>query len=256
VVFVELTYHTFNPAAREGRSIRYPELPRLLGVALPPEAARLLDLRPPDAPGPLPALDAALSRYWLLWRQRDALDARLFGGRPRTALDRVAAQALRGLPSTATVAADEAAAAEAKAGRRAASFDALDPRVQSVALRAYSMNASFTIDPRDPEVRLLRLLAASLAADGTRAVFYMTPLNRQVIADYELIDPKRYAANVATLREAIAPSGFPLLDYNSGRIELPSSLFADISHTTDAGGRAFGKLLARDSERYVWGEGR
>ncbi len=34
VVFVQLTYHTFNPAAREGSVMRYPELPRLLGMSL------------------------------------------------------------------------------------------------------------------------------------------------------------------------------------------------------------------------------
>ena len=45
--------------------------------------------------------------------------------------------------------------------------------------------------------------------------------------------------------------GFLFLDYNSGPDVLPSELFADISHTTDEGGRRVGALLWRDSRAYL-----
>ena len=94
-------------------------------------------------------------------------------------------------------------------------------------------------------------MADEFKAKGKRAVFFMAPLNRQLVDEYQLIDPKQYAANVRVLRGVVAKDGFPFLDYNTGHDVLPSSLFADISHTTDQGGRRVGALLWRDSRAYL-----
>ncbi len=248
VVFVELTYHTFNPKARSGRVIRYAELPRLLGVQLAPRDSRLLGLESRNAPGPLSAAEASLGRRWLLWRERDALDRRLVGGRPR---DSLATAVERTLGTKKRSGAESAIETADAVDDGFAAFDALDPARQMTVIARYAESSSFEISRGDPEVVLLGRLAGMLAAKGKKAVFYMTPLNRRLLEEYELIDAKQYARNVRVLRDAVETSGFDLLDYNVGPDVVPARDFADISHTTDAGGRMVGALLFRDTAGYL-----
>ena len=244
VVFVQLTYHTFNPKTRDGHAVRYPEIPVLLHLGITPEEAALLGV-PPSASasaGTQSLAEEFLSQHWLLWRERDTIDRRLFGGKPQDLLSRapVLASTLTSLPDDATGnVADNVA------------FEKLDPVKRMLAITRYTQTSSFRISPTDSDVRFLRLLAEMLRARGKKAVFFVSPLNRSVIEDYELIDPKQYAANVALLRGIVEASGFPFIDYNTGPTKLPASDFADISHTTDEGGRAFGALLYRDTWRYL-----
>ena len=244
VVFVQLTYHTFNPEARNGAPVRYREIPLLLHLDVTPAEARLLGTTPTVSAKASSRADALLGRYWLLWRERDALDRQLFGAKPQNLLGRRPAE---NTSLTALPAGDEAGDA------RFVAFDKLDPMQRMIVVSQYSENSSFSVDPADSEVRFLRELAALLAARHKKAVFFVAPLNRQLIGDYELIDPKQYAANVAVLRAAVASSGadFPFIDYNTGPTKLPGSYFADVSHTTDAGGRAVGALLYGDTWRYL-----
>lgn len=244
VVFVQLTYHTFNPKARSGAAIRYRELPRLLGVRLGAPEAALLGVTPSPGDDAVSRADAAVGRHWLLWRERDALDRRLFGGKPQTLLARTA-------PSQLTRLSPEAASPD----DGFASFESLDPGRQMIVISRYAENASFVIDRSDPEVQFLRALADELAAERKKAVFFVAPLNRQLLEDYELIDLEQYATNVAVLRSTIERDGFPLVDYNIGPDVIESRFFADISHTTDEGGRRVGALLWRDSRAYLEGAG-
>ncbi len=78
-----------------------------------------------------------------------------------------------------------------------------------IVVSRFAETASFNLSPEDSEVRFLTLLAQDLAARGKKAVFFIGPLNRQLIADYELIDPTQYAANVAILRAPIEARGIP-----------------------------------------------
>jgi hypothetical protein len=239
IVFVQLTYHTFNPKARGGQLVRYPEIPQLLRLDISPAEAALLGVRPTASTHAASRADAFLSRYWLLWRERDALDRRLFGGKPQDLLAHPLAQA-----STLTSLPDDAEGSSV-------AFDKLDPVKRMFALTRYAETSSFRISPNDSDVRFLRLLAEMLHARGKKAVFFVSPLNRAVIENYNLIDPKQYAGNVGVLRGIVQSEGFPFLDYNTGPTKLPARDFADISHTTDAGGKAFGALLYRDTWRYL-----
>lgn len=242
VVFVQLTYHTFNPKARDGKAVRYPEIPQLLRVDISPAEAALLGMTPSTSEKTQSRADEVLSRYWLLWKERDALDRRLFGGKPQALIGRgpAAASTLTSLPTDA---------ADDNSGF--ASFEKLDPMKKLVVLTRYAEDSSFRIDPNDTDVRFLRLTTEMLRARGKKAVFFMAPLNRQTIEDYELIDPAQYTSNTAILRGVVEGAGFPFIDYNTGPTTLPASDFADISHTTDAGGRAVGALLYRDTWRYL-----
>jgi hypothetical protein len=252
IVFVQLTYHTFSPAARAGLRIRYPELPQVLGVTLSAEDAGLLGLQPSAtdaAPAPPVALGGFLSRWWTLWRERDLIDRWLFGGSPRDALAGFVARATGA--ATASVPASVTTLPEDTAGDGFASFDALDPGQQMVVLARYAEDSSFTIDPADSEVVLLDQLASEIAAAGKKAVFYVGPLNREVIDFYGLIEPAQYRSNIDLLRATVARHGFTLIDPNAADAALPRTDFADISHTTDAGGAAFGAWLFEKTSAYL-----
>jgi hypothetical protein len=253
IVFVQLTYHTFAPSARAGQRIRYPELPGVLGVSLTAREAGLLGLQATDggvSRAPASAVGDALGRWWTLWRERDLLDRRLFGGSPRDALSRFVAR-MTGGPSPTPAATTTTVLPADTASDAFASFDDLDPGARMVAIARYAEDSSFTIDAADSEVVLLDGLAADLAAAHKKAVFYLGPLNEDVIDSYRLIDPARYRANVDLLRRTVERHGYSLIDHNLEKDRLPAAAFADISHTTDAGGAQFGAMLLRDTLPYL-----
>jgi hypothetical protein len=253
IVFVQLTYATFSPAGRAGLHIRYPELPTVLGVPLAATDAKLLGL-PANAgslassPAPV-ALGGALSRWWVLWRERDLIDRRLFGGRPSDALAALAGRTIG--PAPASAPATTTILPDAVANDGFASFDSLDPGSQMVVVARYAEESSFTIDPADSEVVLLDKLAGDIAVAHKKAVFFMGPLNETVILAYGLIDARQYGSNIALLRRTVARHGFSLIDHNTDAHTMPVSDFADISHTTDAGGALFGQMLLRDTLPYL-----
>jgi hypothetical protein len=241
VVYVQLTYHTFNPTTRGTSVVRYPEIPQLLGVDVSVEEAALLGVKPTAADA-TSRVDTALSRYWLLWRERDALDRRLFGGTPRKLLSGVGGVSSSSLTSLPL---------DAQSDGNLGSLDDMEPAQRMIAISRYAENSQFDISPTDSEVVFLRMLVKMLAARGKKAVFFMSPLNRQLIDDYELIRPEQYAANVAMLRAIVQPAGFPFIDPNAGTAFLPQEDFSDISHTTDEGGRVFGASLYADTWSYL-----
>jgi hypothetical protein len=243
VVFVQLTYHTFDPAARDGKVVRFPELPALLDVSLSPAEVGLLRLDPARVTGPEAATDRFLRRHWLLWRERDALDRELFGGRPQDVLAGAVA-GWRGEPVTS----DEDPPADGFAD-----FDSLEPEQQMIVVSQYAENSDFTLAASDPQVAVLARLSKMLKSQGKRAVFFVSPLNMRLIREYGLIDPAQYAGNVAVLERAVASAGFPFIDLNADPDSLPRTAFADISHTTDAGARVAGDLLWREAGAYVRG---
>ena len=252
LVMVELTYHTFNPAARSGKVVRYAELPRLLGVGLSPRERRLLGIESGESAGASTVADRFLSANWLLWRQRDRLDRKLFGGKPRQALDDAVGKLLRrgrAAPDTLEDADETDGGESPDAGFT--SFDALDPGKQMIVVARYSEDSAFEIDPADAEVRVLSGLAGLLESRHKKAIFFMTPLNRDLVSEYELIDPKQYARNVSTIRRVVESKGYRLIDYNAGPAAVAADQFADVSHTTDEGGQAFGARLYRDTSAYL-----
>jgi len=241
VLYIQLTYHTFNPRARSGRALRFAELPRLLAVSPPADEARALGLAQ-DAVAPLSAsVDRTLRDAWALYREREAIDKRLFGGTPRGVLQALASGRKPARPDSASDTFDDGFT----------SFDSLDPAQQMVVVARYAEDASFALTAEDSQVRLLGALARSLKRRGVKAVFYMSPLNRDLIDAWELIDAPQYRRNVGLLQGAVTASGFPFIDYNTGPRRFGGELFADVSHTTDAGAQAVGRALFADTRRYL-----
>lgn len=198
------------------------------------------------------SVDSLLAPWWTLWRERDVLDRRLFGGPPRQSLAAAAAR----LTGTATTAAATTTVLPADTGEdRFASFDQLDPAAQMVVVAQYAEESSFTLSPGDPSLRILHELAAELSAAHKKAVFYLSPMNQDVIDSYGLIDPGQYRDNVARMRRAVSGYGFPFIDFNTGE-RMPPADFADISHTNDRGGLLVGRRLWAATGTYVTGRPR
>ena len=63
-------------------------------------------------------------------------------------------------------------------------------------------SSSFAIDRTTPRCGSCACLPRCLRS-GKKAVFFMTPLNRSLVEEYDLIDPEQYAANVGVLRGVV-----------------------------------------------------
>jgi lysophospholipase L1-like esterase len=233
---IQLTYHTFNPKARIDGAERFPELPRILGQPVSSQVADLLGIDPTPPFNLSGTVDRLLNRHWLLFREHDELAARLFGQPIRDELyDRW--QDLTGsAPQQPPL---------APSLRRNVGFDQLDPARQTEIVERYADLAHYRIRRDDSELRMLDLLCARLEHSYARAVFFMSPLNIGALEDFQVFDRRLYDANVAVIRAVVEKHGLAFIDWNQPRTELPSALFADATHTTDAGSAVFARRLYR-----------
>jgi hypothetical protein len=100
---------------------------------------------------------------------------------------------------------------------------------------------------------MLDKLASDLEAAGVRAVFYPAPLNVEALKSYDLYDRAQYAANRAALRSVVTRHGHKYLNIYTKR-PLPSSAFADISHTTAEGNERVARRLWREVSGLIEGQ--
>ncbi len=233
---IQLTYHTFNPAARIDGAERFTELPRVLGEAVSPRVATVLgiDRTPPfDLSG---SVDRILSHRWLLFREHDELAARLF--------DRPIRDELYARWQDITDSAPKKSALVPSLPKNV-SFDQLEPARQTEIVERYADFADFQIRRSDSELRMLDLLCGRLQRRQARAVFFMSPLNVSALEGFGVLDRHLYDSNLAIIREIVEKHGLTLIDWNQPKTELPSALFADATHTTDAGSVVFAQRLYR-----------
>jgi len=231
---IQLTYHTFNPAARIDGATRFSELPRMLGEPVSTRVANVLGIdrtQPFNLNG---AVDRTLDRHWLLFREHDELATRLFGRPFRDELYRRWQELSGSEPKKLPL-----APALAKNTR----FDLLDPARQTEIVERYADFANFHIRRNDSELRMLDLLCARL--EGRHAVFFMSPLNLGALESFGVFDQRLYSANVAIIRAVVEKHGLTFIDWNQPGRELPSALFADATHTTDQGSAVFARRLYR-----------
>ncbi len=233
LLFVQLTYHAFNADWREQERIRYPELPGLLGVPMNADLAAVLDIDPTRRPDVTGMFDRGLRSTWRLYGARDALASRLLGATPEMCA-REGWQRLL----------DPALADAEKDDTGLTPVEELPPDRQMMIIDEFAAAADFRVRTTDSETRMLERLATALAQADTRTIFYMAPINIDALESYEAFDWTRYAENVATLRRIVEAKGHRFHDLNTG-LSLPSSAFADISHTTAAGNNLVGAELWR-----------
>lgn len=233
---IQLTYHTFNPAARIDGAARFSELPRMLGEPVGAQVAKALGIArtmPFNLSG---TVDRTLDHNWLLFREHDELATRLFGRPARDELysrwQELTGNEPKQLPLAPPLV-------------KNTRFDQLDPARQTEIVERYADFANFHIRRGDSELRMLDLLCARLERRHARAVFFMSPLNLGALESFGVFDHRLYSANVAVIRAAVERHGLTLIDWNQPGKELPSSAFADATHTTDRGSAVFARRLYR-----------
>ncbi len=233
LVVVQLTYHAFNPAWRDGVTVRYPELPRMLGVAFDERDARVLQLEATPHPDITGSADRALRARWALYRSRDRIAAQAFGGPPD---ERVFA-AWERLVDSALTGEDE----QVPSGLP---FDELEPEEQMFVLDEFSGASDYRFDANDVEAVALGRLAERVAASRRRVAFYVSPLNIAALKDADLYDAEQVDANVAGMREIVERHELRFIDLS--REPLDADAFADINHGTATGNDAVARILWRE----------
>lgn len=236
LVVVQLTYHSFNPAWREGTRQRYPELPRMLAVSVDAQSSRVLGCEQSPKADLTGAVDRWLQANWRLYGARDRLMGVTVGSTPESALfERWQMLTMPGFEG------------EQEYVPAGSPFDELSPDEQMLAMDEFSSAGVFNLDEDDSEVLMLDRLCEDLASEGVRAVFYMSPVNKEALESFGLFDAEQYEANVSVLRAIVAKHGHQFIDMNT-EATFPSSAFADINHTTADGSRMVAEELAQRIE--------
>lgn len=246
---IQLNYHTFSPSLLAGTPIRHPDLPERLGVAVPATEAKLLGTRPTPALNWNASLRSSLRRHWWFYRERERLALLWLGKNPERWLYDTF------FPKPKDMAAEPAGGAQAAAAQdedtvEAKPFYELKPARQGYIVKRYAQNASFELAADNLEWHFVRRMLAQLKAAGKPAVFFIAPINAEALSFYEVMDWKQYTRNVAKIKASVEAEGFAFVDINRSG-PLPEDLFADISHTLDAGGQAFGPRLWALSRDYL-----
>lgn len=222
---IQLNYHTFSPHLLNQTPIRHPDLPESLGVAVPADEARWLNMRPTPLLNWNASLRAGLRRIWWFYREREKLALLGLGANPESWIYH------RFYPEKP---------GEDEAPGKA--FYELKPAHQMVMVQRYAQNADFILDADNVELRFVGKMLEQLQAKHKPAVFFLAPINAEALRFYEVMNWKQYRRNVDLLRQRIEAAGYRLIDINTTK-PLPEDTFADISHTLDAGGEAFGPRL-------------
>lgn len=234
---IQLTYHTFNPAARVDGNERFSELPRILGEPVNAQTADALDI---DRTPPFNlngTVDRLLSRHWTLFREHDELATRLFDRPVRDELYARWQKLTNSEPEKPPL---------APSLPKNTRFDQLDPSRQTEIVERYADFASYQLKRSDSELRMLDLLCAGLKRRGSHAVLFMSPLNIDALEGFGVFDRRLYSANVTIIRAVVEKHGLNFIDWNQRGKELPSALFADATHTTDRGSAVFARRLYRE----------
>jgi len=238
IFFIQLNYHTFNPATLNSTKIRYPELPEKLQVSVSSDEAKLLDKRPTPFLATNFYIQNILKKYWAFYREKDRLASTIFNENPELYFYHLY----------------EKYFLKAKAGEQLdkifTPFIELTPAQQMIIVKRYNKISHFKINDSNSEISFLNKILELLKNNKKKAAFFLAPVNVGAINDFELIDWNEYKQNVSVISEHIKKDSFLFLDYNRTQ-PLPEEYFFDISHTLDNGGEYFGDILFKDTKDYV-----
>ncbi|MEZ0374830.1 MAG: hypothetical protein ACAI44_37430 [Candidatus Sericytochromatia bacterium] len=229
---IQLNYHTFSPKLLGSTPIRHPDLPERLGVPVTADEAKMLGMRPTPVLNWNASLRAGLRRIWWFYREREKLALLALGATPESWVYH------RFYPEK-----------PAEEIPEAKPFYELKPARQLYIVKRYAENASYELDDLNIELRFVKIMLARLKAAHKPAVFFIAPINVDSLRFYEVMDWKQYRRNMDKLRKVVEAEGFKFVDINLTE-PLPEDAFADISHTLDNGGQAFGKKLWALSRDY------
>lgn len=240
--YIQLNYHTFNPQTLREAGIRHKEMPEKLGVKVTEKEAGLLNRRTTPVISLSVPLQNMLKKVSRLYRERETLPFLLFGGKPEDMIYEKYAN-WRGQKS-----------AQNNEGflSQALPFSRLSPQKQLVIVKRYSERCHFKLKDAETnsELFFLKRMTRLLKKYKKPAVFFITPLNRDALDAYEMMNWMEYKNNVKSIRGIVENEDILFLDFNE-KHAYPENLFFDISHTLDAGGEIVGKDLFSDTKTYL-----
>jgi hypothetical protein len=256
---IQLNYHTFNKSDDKRPSIRYPDLPKRLGIDISNSEAALLGNGTSGPTGASSSLvpdkvNASLSRVLssasFTFANRDFITEQLFGGPPEQLLENYFNPGRFNPGKTG---------ANSKGGELFGEsnkpFSELKPVQQMLIIKTVSDLYDFKIDTADREVVFLRKLVDLLARHKKKAVFFITPLNVEALDQFGIFNWDAYDSNSRMLKAIVESKKLKFIDANAGTDILPTYEFFDISHTLDKGGVKFGKQLTEETGRYFLSDG-
>jgi hypothetical protein len=231
-IFITLNYETFSPP-QLAVSLRYRTVPRALarvdGVDV---LAQVLSRRERFEA----RFGGGVGSIWATFRHRAVLTHALLGGEPRAWMRGAylrSAAAMRGTYVAVDPArswrAMEYGAAELAHFKRMYDFDYVDPD-------AYN-------------VRLLRLLCRTLHETKREVVFYVTPINGEMIDEQEMMRREWFEQNVAFLQNIPRSFGFETQDLSA---LVPGEEFIDAHHMLPAGNARLTERLLKIAARKRW----
>jgi hypothetical protein len=244
---IQLNYHTFNKADDKRPAIRYPDIPKRLGVDVSNSEAALLDssssgisVSNSESDKANASLSCLLASASFTYANRDFITGELFGGPPEQLLLN-----LFGTPDTG-----KNPKSGELFGESNKPFSELKPVQQMLIIKTVSDLYDFKIDTADREVIFLRKLVDLLAEHKKKAVFFITPLNVEALDQFGIFNWDAYDSNSRILQSVVEYKKLKFIDANAGTDVLSTYDFFDISHTLDDGGAQFGRELAGKTSRY------
>ncbi|MBZ0272460.1 hypothetical protein K8I61_10510 [bacterium] len=181
------------------------------------------------------AAEAFARDHWFFYRNRDIVNAWIFGLHPR--------KLARSYYQVA-VASGFRASIERLSRRRAARRDWTETRWDDWAIEV--LRSYYDVAPLDDTNPVFRFLGptARLAREREAVpIFFANPMNRALNGQFGLVDADAYTANLHRVKAAVEGGGGIFLDYSD---LVPGDEFFDNDHMNPAGSRRLAQALARD----------
>ena len=108
----------------------------------------------------------------------------------------------------------------------------------------------FNVNDSNLNFKYYRELCQYLEANKIPAVIFMSPVNRDLLKQYRLLDQGSFLENTNLIGQVARQSGVPFLDYQNA---VSLDLFHDSMHMLDGGNAATAKLLSQDLQPVIRG---
>ena len=237
---IQLNYHTFNSDFLKSTKIRYPELPQKIGAVISYDEAALLGLRNTPTLALNYGLESIVNKYWTFYREKDRIASAIFGSTPELFFFKNYKKIMGKINEDEEVDPNDFN-----------SFCDMSPKKQMIIVKRYGNSSHFQIKEDNVELMFLEKVLSLLEANKKKAVFFIAPINVQALNDYEVMKWNEYKKNMNVIAEEVKKHNYLFLDYNPSHT-IGCENFFDISHTLDDGGKAFGKMLFKDTQKYLF----
>ncbi len=109
----------------------------------------------------------------------------------------------------------------------------------------------FNVNDKNENYKYYREICLYLEVNEIPAVIFMSPVNHDLLRQYQLINYNSYRDNTVRIGQVARQSGIAFLDYQES---VSPELFHDSMHMLDAGNTTMAGLLSRDLQPLIQGD--